>query len=107
MSLLPIDLQTMFLNMDHVGKDQATIKNAINNAQNLQAAELVKNTEQNDNAVNRAKDVEEGTNKVDEEEKQRKRNNSKNKKQNEDNEDNDNKEIVKDPNLGHHIDITG
>ena len=106
MSLLPIDLQTMFLHMDNVGKDQAAIKNAIVNGQSLQATEIVKNSEQNDNAVNVAKDLEDGVNKVNEEEKKQSKNNSKeNKKENE--EENDNKEVVKDPDLGHHIDITG
>jgi len=108
MPLLPIDLQTMFLNMDHVGKDQATIKNAIVNSQALQATEIVKKTEQNDNAVNVTKDLEEGVNKISEEEKKKNKNKSKNQKEDNDNaSENNKKEIVKDPDLGHHIDITG
>lgn len=105
MPLLPIDLQTMFMHMDNVGKDQAAIKDAILNSQAAQATEIVKRTEQNDNAVNETKDLEEGVKNVNDEEKRNSRNSLKEK--NNEKEQNKEKEILKDPDLGHHIDITG
>ena len=42
---MPIDLQTMFSQMNQVGKDQAVQRQVAPEAQALQASELVKETE--------------------------------------------------------------
>jgi len=60
MPLLPIDLQTLFTQLTHVGKEQAVQKDAAPHAQSLQGAQLVQKTEQRDAAVNETRPQEQG-----------------------------------------------
>jgi hypothetical protein len=60
MPLLPIDLQTLFTQLTHVGKEQAAQKDASPHAQSLQGAQLVQKTEQRDAAVNETRPQEQG-----------------------------------------------
>jgi hypothetical protein len=108
--LLPIDLQAIFTHLDQVGKEQAAIRNGIVGAQAQQAEEIVKKTEVSDNSVNESKDLDEGTQKIKDEQKQkaekrRQRKEAKTKAGGGGEE--KMQEIIKDPDLGHHIDITG
>jgi hypothetical protein len=63
-SLLPIDLQTLFSQANTVGKEQAVQKESTPTAQSLQGAQLVQKTEQRDNDVNATPTQEEGAEKV-------------------------------------------
>jgi hypothetical protein len=63
-SLLPIDLQTLFSQANTVGKEQAAQKESTPTAQSLQGAQLVQKTEQQDNDVNATPTQEEGAEKV-------------------------------------------
>jgi hypothetical protein len=63
-SLLPIDLQTLFSQSNTVGKEQAVQKEATPTAQSLQGSQLVQKTEQRDNDVNETPTQEEGAEKV-------------------------------------------
>jgi hypothetical protein len=60
MPLLPIDLQTLFSQLNQVGKEQSVQKEAGPHAQALQGAQLVRRAEQRDNAVNETQRQEEG-----------------------------------------------
>ncbi|MBE3065447.1 MAG: hypothetical protein IMZ69_10580 [Spirochaetes bacterium] len=60
MPLLPIDLQTLFSQLTHVGKEQAAQKDAAPHAQSLQGAQLVQKAEQRDSAVNETRPQEQG-----------------------------------------------
>jgi len=60
MPLLPIDLQTLFSQLNQVGKEQAVQKEAGPHAQALQGAQLVRRAEQRDNAVNETERQENG-----------------------------------------------
>jgi hypothetical protein len=60
MPLLPIDLQTLFTQVSHVGKEQAAQKDAAPHAQSLQGTQLVQKTEQRDTAVNETQPQEQG-----------------------------------------------
>ena len=60
MPILPIDLQTLFSQLNQVGKEQAVQKEAGPHAQALQGAQLVRRAEQRDNAVNETQRQEEG-----------------------------------------------
>jgi hypothetical protein len=64
MALLPIDLQTLFTQSTQVGKEQAVQKDAPPAAQSQQAAQLVQRQETRDTSVNEAHDQEEGPEKV-------------------------------------------
>ncbi|HUV08354.1 MAG TPA: hypothetical protein VMX75_11535 [Spirochaetia bacterium] len=73
MSVLPIDLQTLFSQMNQVGKEQSIIRHVAPEAQAFQASELVKEAEQRDKSVNQSREVGEGLEKVKEEEGSRER----------------------------------
>ena len=105
MSLLPIDLQTMFSQMNQVGKEQAVQKGIPLQAQIAQGAEIVKRSEQQDSSVNQTHDVGEGLEKVNEEKEQEQRASSQEKQEKKENP--EKKEYFEDPDLGHHIDIVG
>jgi len=64
MSLLPIDLQTLFTQSNKVGQDQAAQKESLPLAQSLQATQVVQKTAQRDKAVNEAQHQEEGPEKL-------------------------------------------
>ena len=106
MPIQPIDLQTLFARLNQIGKDQATLKEISPQQQALQASEIAKKSDQQDHSVNEAKEVGEGVEKIHEEEKggtQQEQQESEKKPPQE----KQDKEIVRDPNLGHHIDISG
>jgi hypothetical protein len=64
MPLLPIDLQTLFTQLTHVGKEQAAQKDAAPHAQSLQGAQLVQKTQQRDAAVTETRPQEQGPERV-------------------------------------------
>ena len=95
MPLLPIDLQTMFSQIEHVSKDQAVQKNGIVETQAQQAKEIVKETETKDSSVNESKDVEDGAEKISEKERRRRQRLLAKKKEEEEEEDGENKQNSK------------
>ncbi|HET6452156.1 MAG TPA: hypothetical protein VFI08_12640 [Spirochaetia bacterium] len=109
MALLPIDLQTLFSQTAQVGKEQAVQKDAPPAAQSLQGAQLVQKAETRDNSVNEARNQEEGPEQVkDKARRGAERRERRQKKgaaaaaparapRN----------VVKDPDLGRNVDITG
>ena len=109
MPLLPIDLQTLFAQMNQVGKEQAVQRDGSILQQSLQGSEIVKRTEQQDNSVNETKQVGEGLEKIKEKrrnaEKREKKRREEEKKKVEKTSNKDN--LFNDPNLGQHIDIVG
>ncbi len=110
MPLLPIDLQTLFSQMNQVGKEQAAQREVSVLHQSLQGSEMIKKAEQADNSVNETKQVGDGLEKVKEEgnkegeKKSRKREKGKDKESTSAKE---NDELFRDPDLGQHIDIVG
>lgn len=109
MPLLPIDLQTMFSQMSHVGKEQAVLKDTAPQYQFAQATAIVKRTEEADNAVNQSRELGEGPEKVKEKQARgRRRGRAEGHEAGEPHpEGGGDKEVVSDPDLGHHVDIVG
>ncbi len=64
MALLPIDLQTLFSQSQQVGKEQAAQKDAPPAAQSAQGAQLVQKAEVRDHAVNEAQNQDQDAEKV-------------------------------------------
>ena len=64
MPLLPIDLQTLFTQLNQVGKEQAVQKEAAAHAQALQGSQLARKTEIRDNAVNETQGQSQGPEQV-------------------------------------------
>ncbi|RKX87035.1 MAG: hypothetical protein DRP57_00035 [Spirochaetes bacterium] len=106
MPLLPIDLQTLFAQMNQVGKEQAIQKNISPLHQSLQGNEIVKQTEEKDNSVNETKEVSDGVEKIKDKNAERKEKESSKGGKKEQGE-NKKKGVFNDPDLGQHIDIVG
>lgn len=106
MPFLPIDMQTMFAQMNQVGKEQSIQREITPLLQSLQGTEIARRTEQQDTSVNETREISDGVEKVsDENTGERKRQKSSEKHQ--DFLQKKEKEVFTDPNLGHYIDIIG
>jgi len=106
MSIQPIDLQTLFLKMSQVGKDQAVEKDSITLQQSLQGHEIAKRNLHSDNSVNKANNSDSGPEKTKEDKEQSSAKNQ-GKEKKEKNKTAENKEILSDPDLGKNIDFSG
>jgi hypothetical protein len=107
-SLVPIDLQTLFSQSNTVGKEQAVQKEATPTAQSLQGSQLVQKTEQRDNDVNETPTQEEGSEKV----KDRARRGAERRRRQAAprrpaGTEPPAKDVVRDPELGRNVDISG
>ena len=119
MALLPIDLQTLFSQTTQVGKEQAAQNNAPPAAQAAQGQQLVQRADTRDHAVNEAQHQEEGPEQV----KDRSRRGAERRGRRERKEarppagkpqaarppgaGTPASNVVRDPDLGRHIDVTG
>ncbi len=107
MSIQPIDLQTLFVKMSQVGKEQAIEKDSITLQQQIQGNEIAKRNQHSDNSVNRADNSDTGPEKTKADNEhthsQEKRENEKNKEA----KTSESKEILSDPDLGKNIDFSG
>jgi hypothetical protein len=109
MPLLPIDLQIMFSQMSHVGKEQAVQRDVLPQYQFVQGSEMVQKAEHDDSAVNQSQQLGEGPEKVKEREEKEKRQHSQGQQKGEGGESSkkEEKKIFEDPDLGHHVDLVG
>jgi hypothetical protein len=109
MPLLPIDLQIMFSQMSHVGKDQAVQRDVMPQYQFVQGNEMVQKAEHDDSAVNQSQQLGEGPEKVKEQEEKEKRQHAQGQRKDESDESakEEEKQIFEDPDLGHHVDLIG
>ena len=108
MAIQPIDLQTLFLQMNQVSKDQAAGKDAEAVTLANQAEEFIKRTEEEATSVVQTDATEEGVERVkDGMKKSTARGKKKGTKGGDEEVPEAEEEVVKDPNLGHHIDISG
>ncbi len=109
MPIQPIDMQTMFVRMHEIGKDQSAQKDVSQVQQAITASEIVKKTEEKDRTVNETNSTGEGIDRVKEEEekKQGKERNKQNAQAKEKEGEEKKKSFFQDPNLGRHIDISG
>lgn len=107
MPFLPIDMQTMFAQMNQVGREQSIQREVAPLLQALQGTEIARRTEQQDTSVNETREVGDGVEKVsDESGNEQKRQQSATEKR-ESFLQKKGKEVFTDPDLGHYIDITG
>jgi hypothetical protein len=66
MSLQPIDLQTLFVRLSQIGKEQAALKESAVVQQELHGNEIAKRSRMQDETVNRTHELEEESGKVQE-----------------------------------------
>jgi hypothetical protein len=109
MPVTPLDLQTLFSHINQVGKEQAAQKEGTAIQQSMQAHSIVKQTQVKDKTVNEAKEPDTGPAKVKDENKGRQNpaKQGEEKKEDEKKGGDAKREVVKDPALGIHIDISG
>lgn len=107
MPIQPIDLQTLFVKMNQVGREQAVLKNSAVVQQEKQGSEIVKKHQHDDRSVNQAETPESGAEKVKEDGKKGAMNQKQGKKKEPENPAPAEKEILSDPDLGTKIDFSG
>ncbi len=106
MSILPIDMQTLFMRLSQVGREQAIEKDAAHLAQALRGNELVRESEEQARTVNETRELEDGPDAVKEEgQKGGERRERSGEPGAED--DGGEQDVFRDPDLGSNIDITG
>ncbi len=108
MPLLPIDLQTLFTQLNQVAKDQTAQKEMVPLAQAAQGSQIAKQTGARDTRVNETERQEQGTEQV----RRRRRREGQKKRQAPEREKGkrpaeQKKDVFRDPALGSHIDVTG
>ena len=107
MPILPIDLQTIFAQMNNVGKEQAAQKEIAPQHQAMQASELVRETDQQDHSVNQTRDVEDGVERVREESEKRRRRREHEEREKKEDREKRRPRYLQDPDLGRHVDLIG
>ena len=106
MAIAPIDLQTLFTQLDKVGKAQMSQREGLALQQAIQGAQIQKKTEEHIQEVNEAQNTGEGVEKVnDQGQRGAAGGKNKEKKQNEE-EEPQAASVFQDPSLGRNIDIS-
>jgi len=109
MAIAPIDLQTLFTQLDKVGKIHASQKEGQPLQQAIQAIQIQKKTDEQMLQINEAQDTGEGAEKVKDrgyENQSQNRNKNKREQNKNDTDEKENTFVLSDPSLGKNIDIT-
>jgi hypothetical protein len=115
MAIQPIDLQTLFTQVEKVGKSQASQKEGLAVQQALQGIQIQRKTEEQIQSVNEAQDTGEGAKKVNdrgprknnEDEEDREKTGQTSAGDAGEGEEEDNPAVIRDPALGRNIDVSG
>jgi hypothetical protein len=109
MAIHPVDLQTLFTQVDKVGKIQASQREGIAIQQELLGIQSQKKTEEETHSVNKAKDTDEGPEHINDRNarKKRREDSSGKERQNGENVQEKAVSIIQDPALGKNIDVSG
>jgi hypothetical protein len=110
MSIQPIDLQTLFMRLSQVGKEQAAMREAAHVAQTVQGSEIAKRSEEQAKTVNETRELEEGPDAIKEEEQRSGRGreeSEENRERKQAQKDKKKKHVFQDPQLGTKIDLSG
>jgi hypothetical protein len=110
MSIKPVDLQTLFMQMNQVGKEQALGKEAQVQGQDHEIAKMLQEEDQRDHSINKAEEAGDEANKVKGEKEhggEYAETDEKGSKHKESTEHESEAEVLQDPNLGRHIDLSG
>ncbi len=106
MSITPLDLQTLFVRLGEVGKEQNHLKEAVASQQAAGAKQIKENELKQDSSVNKAEEGREDK-KIQDEEKEEQQKQKESEKEEEKEGSAAKKNIFKDPEMGSHIDISG
>ena len=109
MAIQPIDLQTLFTQIDKIGKSQNALREGLVIQQDIHGAQMQRKAEQASHSVNNIKETSEGPDKVkDRRESKGEQGSAKKNQQEEDESSEETKQtaVIKDPLLGKNIDIS-
>jgi hypothetical protein len=109
MAITPIDLQTIFTQVDKVGKTQAAAKEGQALAQSIQGAHIQRKTEEQIKQVNETQNTGEGADKINDHSRRQNSGSKKDGKGKDDDKDSEEEKsfsVLRNPNLGNKIDIS-
>jgi hypothetical protein len=106
MAIAPIDLQTLFTQLDKVGRAHASQKEGQSIQQAVQSVQIQRKTEELINQVNEAQNTGEGAEKINDHGRRQNGRENSGKRQKEDTEDEVQASVLRDPSLGRNIDIS-
>ena len=106
MPIQPIDLQVLFSRINQIGKEQAMQRDLAGIHQSMQGGEFVKKNQELDNSVVQSHDVGDGVEETDEDGENSSEQPGEQKRR-EKQEEKSSADFVEDPDVGHHIDISG
>ncbi|MCL2762540.1 MAG: hypothetical protein FWD36_04950 [Treponema sp.] len=108
MAIQPIDLQTLFSQMDKVAKTQVAQREGVALQQAIQGAEIERKTEEHIKSVNEAQNTGDGTEKVNDRGARHGKEKHKGNAQEHDNPESEETQtpVIHDPSLGRNIDIS-
>ena len=106
MSITPLDLQTLFVRLNEVGKEQNHLKEAVASQQAAEAKQIKENELRQDNAVNKTEEDQETQKLKDDEKKEQHRENTPGREKEKET-GSPVKKVFQDPDMGSHIDISG
>jgi len=112
MAIQPIDLQALFSQLDKVGKNQAVLREGLQNQEALQQQQSQKRIEENVQSVNQAQEMGQEAEKIKDDGKHGPGSNPGGKKEEAEEEDEsaaeeEKPDLIRDPALGRNIDISG
>ena len=107
MPIQPIDVQTLFMRLSQVGKEQALQRESAHLAQTAQGKEMVREAEEQSKTVNENRDVEDGPEAVKDDQQQNREQSSGERKDKRSGEDEEGQDVFRDPDLGNSVDISG
>jgi hypothetical protein len=105
MAIQPIDLQTLFVRLSQVGREQSAIRDAVAQNQLVTGNEIAQKSQETESAVTQSSEIPEGPEVVDEDgsggqhpESERRRRESG---------EHEDEDVFHDPDLGQNVDLTG
>jgi hypothetical protein len=109
MSIQPIDLQTLFVRLSQVGREQSALKQSILQNQEVTGREIAERSRQAGESVQESEEVSEGPETVDEEGNPPQQHASPHQEQSSggDASDESSEDVFRDPDLGQNIDLEG
>jgi hypothetical protein len=107
MAIQPIDLQTLFTQIDKVGKAQADQREGLAIQQSLQSVQMQKKNEIKNESVNEARNPDEGAGRVKDKNAGRGGGEEEKKKREEEEAEDASLPVIKDPSVGKIIDLSG
>ncbi|TVR68348.1 MAG: hypothetical protein EA427_10560 [Spirochaetaceae bacterium] len=108
MAIQPIDLQTLFVRLSTIGREQSAMKQAVVQAQTVAGEEIAQRSQDAGHTVHETEEVSEGPEQVNEDETGKNpRGRGETRKQEEEEEAGGDEEVFRDPDLGQNVDLSG